>query len=180
MRKLNKVSQLNRKPAHRKAMLKNMATSLFLHERISSTRAKLKAVKPIVEKIITRAKNANKEGVTPEYVLHQKREVLKIIKDRDVLAKIFDDIAKRFTDRTGGYTRMMQTANRISDNSEMGILELFVKKEKVILQEEKMERKLSILSKSKKEKLEEKIALKSVEKESKKDKKAKKDKKSKK
>ncbi len=132
MNKRNKVSKLNRDYQHRKALLNNMATSLFDHERIESTVAKLKAVRSYAEKIITRAKRnldldlSNKDQKAQ--ALHNRREIMKKIKNEVVVRKLLEDIAPRFKDINGGYTRILRLVNRTSDNSEMGILELTVRK----------------------------------------------------
>jgi len=125
MRHKNKVRQLGRTHSHRKAMFNNMVTSLFEHERIVTTKEKGKELKIISDKLITRAKN---NIVIPETEvakkLHNKREVLKVIKDRDVLKKLFDDIAPRYANRKGGYTRMYLLGTRAGDAAEMAIIEL--------------------------------------------------------
>lgn len=127
MNKSNKVKQLNRTNKHRKALVQNMVTSLFKHERIESTVAKIKVIRSHAEKLITRAKY-NLDDVKPEVALHNKREVMKRIKDRNVVVKLFEDIAPRFKERNGGYTRIYKLVNRASDNSEVGILELVDRK----------------------------------------------------
>ncbi|MCE9499611.1 MAG: 50S ribosomal protein L17, partial [Leptospira sp.] len=100
MLKRNKVKHLNRNHSHRKAMINNMVTSLFEHERIESTLAKAKVVRSFAEKIITKAKK-NLEASKPELLLHSKREVMRTIKDRDVVVKLFGDIAPRYKERNG-------------------------------------------------------------------------------
>lgn len=130
MRKGNKVAQLNRRSAHRKAMLANMATSLFEHERIVTTRAKGKALRSYAEKLITRARHSLAEGIKPEQVLHHKREVLRTIKNEDIVMKLFTDIAGRFKERNGGYIRLIHMPPRASDASEMSVVELVDRKEK--------------------------------------------------
>jgi large subunit ribosomal protein L17 len=131
MRKRNSVKQLNRTASHRKAMMKNMVTSLFDHERIVTTRAKGKVLRSYAEKLITGAKNNLREDVKPEQKLHQKRELMRHIADRDVIVKLFEDIAPRFKDRNGGYTRVIHLPERHSDASQMSIVELVDRKEKV-------------------------------------------------
>jgi large subunit ribosomal protein L17 len=107
MRHKNKVRQLGRTHSHRKAMFDNMVTSLFEHERIVTTKQKGKELKKISEKLITRAKhNIEIPENEAEKKLHNRREVLKVIKNNDVVKKLFDDIAVRCKDRKGGYTRM--------------------------------------------------------------------------
>lgn len=132
MRHKNKVKQLGRTHSHRKAMFNNMVTSLFDNERIVTTKQKGKELKKISEKLITRAKNNLEytEG-QEEKKLHNKREVLKVIKNRDVLKKLFDDIAPRFKERKGGYTRMYLLGQRQGDAAEMAIVELVEKREPV-------------------------------------------------
>ncbi|MBE7439473.1 MAG: 50S ribosomal protein L17 [Spirochaetales bacterium] len=129
MRKGNKVAQLNRRSAHRKAMLANMATSLFEHERIVTTRAKGKALRSYAEKLITRARHSLNDGIKPEQVLHHKREVLRSIKNEDIVVKLFNDIAGRFKERNGGYIRLIHLPPRASDASEMSVVELVERKE---------------------------------------------------
>lgn len=96
MNKRNKVKHLNRNKGHRDALINNMITSLFKYERIESTQAKLKVVRSHAEKLITRAKKNLVTDLKPEVQLHNKREVMKRIKDREVVVKLFEDIAKRF------------------------------------------------------------------------------------
>jgi large subunit ribosomal protein L17 len=136
MNKRNKVKTLNRSADHRKAMIQNMVTSLFMHERIESTSAKLKVARSFAEKLITRAKKNLDEATKPEQQLHNRREVMKRINNPMVVDKLFNDIAKRFQERKGGYTRIYRLVNRPSDNSEMGLLELVDKKDRAVLKEE--------------------------------------------
>ncbi len=109
------VNPLGRKPAHRKALHRNMVTSLFAHERIRTTKAKAQAVRRTAEKMITRAKVDS---------VHNRRIIFKDIKDDAVLAKLFTDIGPRFQDRAGGYTRILKLGQRRGDASEMVLLEL--------------------------------------------------------
>ena len=146
MNKGNKVKQLNRTHEHRHAMLNNMVTSLFKYERIESTVAKIKVVRSFAEKLISKAKK-NIGDVKPETALHNKREVMKKIKDRDVVVKLFEDIAPRFASRAGGYTRIVRLINRPSDNSEMGILELVERKSKEELKEAKIAKSEALAAK---------------------------------
>lgn len=132
MRHKNKVKQLGRTHSHRKAMFENMVTSLFEHERIVTTKQKGKELKKISEKLITKAKhNIEIPEAEGEKKLHNKREVLKVIKNRDIVAKLFDDIALRFKDRKGGYTRMYLLGLRPGDAAEMAIVELVERAPKV-------------------------------------------------
>ncbi len=121
MRHLKKGRKLNRDKEHRKAMFSNMVTSLLRHERIKTTTPKAKEVRRYCEKIITRAK---------ENTLHNKRIVMKKIKDRDIVAKLFDEIAPRYKNINGGYTRIIKMGNRLGDGAEMSIIELVEVEEK--------------------------------------------------
>jgi large subunit ribosomal protein L17 len=108
-------NRLGRKPAHRKALRRNMVTSLFKHERIRTTKAKAREIRRTAEKMITRAKVDS---------VHNRRMVGRDIKDKAVLAKLFVDIAPRFKTRPGGYTRMLRIGQRRGDASDMVLLEL--------------------------------------------------------
>jgi len=121
MRHLKKGRKLNRDKEHRKAMFSNMITSLLRHERIETTTPKAKELRRYCEKIITRAK---------ENTLHNKRIVMKKIKDRDIVAKLFDEIAPRYKNVNGGYTRIIKMGNRLGDGAEMSIIELVEVEEK--------------------------------------------------
>ena len=115
MRHRNSVNQLGRTSSHRKALLMNMANSLLLHKRISTTLAKAKELRKFVEPLITRAKDDS---------THNRREVFKNLKSKTVVSELFRDIVVKVGDRPGGYTRILKTGNRIGDNSEMCIIEL--------------------------------------------------------
>ena len=107
--------KLGRTSSHRKAMFRNMVTSLFEHERIVTTEKKAKELRPIAEKMITLAKRGD---------LHARRQALSYIQSKDVVAKLFDEIQSQFTDRQGGYTRIIKTGNRQGDAAPMAIIEL--------------------------------------------------------
>ncbi len=108
--------KLKRNAPHRKAMLANMATSLLKHERIQTTEAKAKELRRYVEPLITRSKVNS---------LHNKREILKKISDRKIVVKLFENIALRYANRPGGYTRIIHLARKRSgDNSRMVLIEL--------------------------------------------------------
>jgi len=124
MRHRNSVRQLGRTYSHRKAMFNNMVTSLFDKERITTTKHKAKELKKISEKLITRAKKNLDFQDNHDKSLHNKREVMKVINDRNVVTKLFNDIAKRFKDRPGGYTRIYLLGNRDGDAAEMAMIEL--------------------------------------------------------
>ncbi|HDP79821.1 MAG TPA: 50S ribosomal protein L17 [Spirochaetes bacterium] len=131
MRHKNGVKQLGRTHSHRKAMFSNMVTSLFKEERIITTKQKGKELKKISEKLITRAKgNLALPEDAQDKRLHNKREVLKMVKNRDVMKKLFEDIALRFRERNGGYTRLYLIGRRPGDAAEMAIVELVERKPK--------------------------------------------------
>ena len=108
-------NRLGRKTSHRKALIKNMVTQLYRHERIRTTRAKALEVRRKAEKLITKAK---------EDTVHNRRIVTKLIQDKEILAKLFTDIAPAFSERPGGYTRILKLGYRKGDAAEMVILEL--------------------------------------------------------
>jgi large subunit ribosomal protein L17 len=107
--------KLSRTASHRRATLRNLATSLFRHERIETTTAKAKELRPYAERLITLACRGD---------LHARRLAARKIQDRQVLGKLFDDIAPRFTERPGGYTRVLKLGNRKGDAAEMSLIEL--------------------------------------------------------
>ena len=109
--------------SHRKAMLINLCTSLLRHKKIRTTVAKAKETRMVVEKIITRAKNAvATEGDTKN--VHARREVARYIKDRAVVTELFSEIAVKVAGRTGGYSRVIKLGRRFGDGAEVAILEL--------------------------------------------------------
>ena len=112
---------LSRNNAERKALKRNMVTSLFRYERIETTKAKAKEVQRLAEKMITRAKVDN---------VHNRRLTAAILFDEAVVNKLFTEIAPLYADVNGGYTRIIKTANRLGDAAEMAILELTKKTEK--------------------------------------------------
>ena len=115
MRHRHGFNRLGRKPAHRKAMTRNMVTSLLRHERITTTKPKAQAVRRVAEKMITRAKNDT---------VHNRRLVARDINDKGVVSKLFTELGPRFKERPGGYTRILKLGPRMSDAAEMVILEL--------------------------------------------------------
>jgi large subunit ribosomal protein L17 len=115
MRHNKKINHLGRKSAHRKAMLANMACSLLLHKRITTTVAKAKALKMYIEPLITKSKNDT---------THNRRIVFSYLQDKDAVSELFRDISAKIGDRPGGYTRVLKTGNRLGDNAEMCIIEL--------------------------------------------------------
>ncbi len=115
MRHLNSGRKLGRTSEHRKALFRNMATSLFRHERIETTDAKAKELRSYAEKLITLAKRGD---------LHARRQAFQDIRDHDVLQKLFADIGPRFKARNGGYTRITKSRIRKGDNAPISIIEL--------------------------------------------------------
>jgi large subunit ribosomal protein L17 len=108
--------KLSRDTAHRKALLKNLSRDLIEHERIKTSQAKAKAVKPHVEKLITLAKRGD---------LHARRQALSALgQDRFLVHKLFEEVAPRYAERPGGYTRIVKLGPRRSDSTEMVFIEL--------------------------------------------------------
>ena len=107
--------KLNRTTSHRKALLMNLSNALIKHEQITTTLPKAKALRPFVEKIITLGKNGD---------LKSRRKAISILQDEKNIKKIFDIIADRYKDRSGGYTRIVKIGNRFGDNAPTAIIEL--------------------------------------------------------
>lgn len=137
MIKGNKVKHLNKKVGHRQAMLGNLVQSLFYHENITTTVAKAKVARQIAEKLITRARANQNAALSAAEKVHNLREAGKIIRDKEILHKLFNDIAPRFATRPGGYTRILRVGRRISDASEMAVLELVERKALAQLKDER-------------------------------------------
>ena len=115
MRHGKKTAKLGRTASHRKAMLSNMMTSLFTNETITTTQIRAKELKRSAEKMITFAKRGD---------LHARRQVLRVIADKQVVAKLFDEIGPRYKSRNGGYTRVVKMGPRRGDGAFMSIIEL--------------------------------------------------------
>lgn len=115
MPKPTKGARLGGSSSHQKALLANLATSLFEHGRIKTTEPKARALRPYAEKLITHAKKGT---------LHNRREVLKKIRDKDVVHTLFAEIGPFYADRNGGYTRIIKVENRKGDNAPMAVIEL--------------------------------------------------------
>ena len=115
MPKPTKGPRLGGSSSHQKALLANLATSLFEHGRIKTTEPKARALRPYAEKLITHAKKG---------ALHNRREVMKKIRDKDVVHVLFDQIGPFFADREGGYTRIIKVEARKGDNAPMAVIEL--------------------------------------------------------
>ena len=115
MPKPTKGPRLGGSSSHQKALLANLATSLFEHGRIKTTEPKARALRPYAEKLITHAKKGS---------LHNRREVMKKIRDKDVVHALFEEIGPFFADRNGGYTRIIKVEPRKGDNAPMAVIEL--------------------------------------------------------
>ncbi len=116
MRHARKKGKLSRSPAHRRALLRTMSKQLIEHERIRTTQPKAKALKPEFEKLITLAKRGD---------LHARRQALSALgQDRFIVHKLFEEVAPRYAERPGGYTRIVKLGPRRSDSTEMVFLEL--------------------------------------------------------
>lgn len=112
---------LGRNTAQRKALFSNLVRELYLHERITTTEAKARAIRADAEKLITKAKHGLKDDSNR---VHAQRQVVSYLHDKTVAKKVFDELAPRFVDRNGGYTRMVKLGKRRGDNADMVILEL--------------------------------------------------------
>ncbi|HEX2293777.1 MAG TPA: 50S ribosomal protein L17 [Actinomycetota bacterium] len=110
-----KGPRLGSNPSHQGLMLSNLALSLFEHERVKTTEAKAKMLRPFAERLITKAKKGD---------VHNRRQVLSTIEDRAVVHKLFAEIAPRFADRNGGYTRILKLGPRNGDGAPMALIEL--------------------------------------------------------
>ncbi len=130
MPKPTKGRRLGGSSSHQKALLANLATSLFEHGRIKTTEPKARALRPYAEKLITHAKKGT---------LHNRREVLKKIRDKDVVHTLFAEIGPFFADRDGGYTRIIKVEARKGDNAPMAVIELV--REKTVTSEANRARK---------------------------------------
>lgn len=115
MRHLRAINHLGRKSADRKAMLANMASSLILHKRITTTNAKARALRTYVEPLITKSKVDS---------THSRRVVFSYLESKEAVSELFRDIAPKIMDRPGGYTRILKLGNRLGDAAEMCIIEL--------------------------------------------------------
>lgn len=115
MRHGKKIAKLGRTAPHRKAMLSNMMTSLFINERVTTTQTRAKELKRTAERVLTCAKKGD---------LHARRQVLRVIADKQVVAKLFDELGPRYKSRNGGYTRVIKLGPRRGDGAFMSIVEL--------------------------------------------------------
>ncbi|HJR16302.1 MAG TPA: 50S ribosomal protein L17 [Gemmatimonadales bacterium] len=115
MRHRAKGRQLSRTSSHKRAMLNNMAASLFAHGRVITTEAKAKELRPFAEKLITMARRGD---------LHSRRLVARRIHDREILGRLFSEIGPRFAARPGGYTRILKMGHRVGDGADVARIEL--------------------------------------------------------
>jgi large subunit ribosomal protein L17 len=115
MPKPKKGARLGGSPAHQRLMLSNLATALFEHGRITTTETRARLLRPVAEKLITKAKRGD---------LHNRREVLKTVRDKSVVHTLFTEIAPTFAERPGGYTRITKIGPRKGDNAPMAVIEL--------------------------------------------------------
>jgi large subunit ribosomal protein L17 len=120
MRHGNAIKKLGRTSSHRKAMLRNMVTSFIKHEKIRTTDLKAKELKKVAEKMVTLGKRGD---------LHARRQALAFVRDRDAVAKLFEELSARFKNRAGGYTRIVKIGYRVGDNAPMSMIE-FLSEEK--------------------------------------------------
>ena len=137
MPKPTKGPRLGGSSSHQKALLANLATSLFEHGRIKTTEPKARALRPYAEKLITHAKKG---------ALHNRREVLKKIRDKDVVHALFEEIGPFFADREGGYTRIIKVEARKGDNAPMAVIELV--REKTVTSEADRARRVKASTKT--------------------------------
>jgi large subunit ribosomal protein L17 len=137
MPKPTKGPRLGGSSSHQKALLANLATSLFEHGRIKTTEPKARALRPYAEKLITHAKKGT---------LHNRREVMKKIRDKDVVHTLFAEIGPFFADRAGGYTRIIKVEARKGDNAPMAVIELV--REKTVTSEANRARKAGAAKKA--------------------------------
>ena len=115
MRHGKRIAKLGRTAPHRKAMLSNMMASLFINERVTTTQTRAKELKRTAERVLTCAKRGD---------LHARRQVLRLIADKQVVAKLFDELGPRYKGRNGGYTRVIKLGPRRGDGAFMSIVEL--------------------------------------------------------
>lgn len=141
MRHNKAINHLGRKSAHRKAMLANMASSLILHKRITTTLAKAKALRMYIEPLITKSK---------EDTTHSRRTVFSYLKQKQAVTELFRVIAPKIADRPGGYTRILKVGFRQGDASEMALIELVDFNEAAMAAPVKAEKKTTRRSRSKK------------------------------
>ncbi len=131
MRHQKKTIKLGRTADHRRALLANQVCALIQHQRIKTTLAKAKAVRPLAERMVTLGKNGS---------IHARRRALAVLRQKDIVKKLFDDIAQRSAERNGGYTRIVKLGARKSDSARMAFIE-WVDVEHVVEEKPKKEKK---------------------------------------
>lgn len=148
MRHNVKGRKLGRTSSHRKATMQALATSLLKHKRIKTTLAKAKELRGFAEKLITKARKGD---------LHSQRQVMELLKDKEVVKELFGDIVTKIGDRPGGYTRVIKLGQRFGDAAQMAIIELVDYNEIITAKEEKQkeEREARVKEKKEREKAEE-------------------------
>jgi large subunit ribosomal protein L17 len=114
-------SKLGRTSSHREAMLRNMVTSIIKHERIRTTDTKAKELRKLAEKMITLGKRGS---------LHARRQALAVVRDKDMVSKLFGELAERYRNREGGYTRIIKAGYRFGDNAPVSIIEFISDEQK--------------------------------------------------
>ncbi len=124
MRHRKSGRKLKRTASHRRATLASLSTALLRHKRITTTLAKAKEARVVVEKLITRARRASAQADKPAVAIHARRETARMIKDREVVAELFSTILEKVADRPGGYTRIVKLGQRLGDNAELAVIEL--------------------------------------------------------
>jgi large subunit ribosomal protein L17 len=132
-----KTPKLSRTASHRDAMLANMAASLFLHLKVKTTTSKAKALRPFVDRLISTAKEGS---------LHSMRQVASVVRDKEALKKLFQELVPKLQDRSSGFSRVVKAGFRKGDNAEVSIVELLVEKPKDKEIAEKKEGRLKRLS----------------------------------
>lgn len=132
-----KTPKLSRTASHRDAMLANMAASLFLHSKVKTTTSKAKALRPFVDRLISTAKEGS---------LHSMRQVASVVRDKEALKKLFQEVVPKLQDRSSGFSRVVKAGFRKGDNAEVSIVELLVEKPKEKEVVEKKEGRLKRLS----------------------------------
>lgn len=145
MPKPKRGPRLGAGPGHQKLLLSNQAMELFRHGRITTTEAKARMLRPYAERLITKAKRGD---------LASRRQVLRQVPDRDVVGYLFEEIAPRFADRPGGYTRMLKLGPRLGDNAPMVLVELVAQAEvagDVVIEEQKATRRRGLFGRRRRE-----------------------------
>jgi large subunit ribosomal protein L17 len=123
MRHRKSGRKLGRNPSHRKAMFRNLVTSMIEEEQIVTTISKAKEMRPMIEKLVTLAKKNVDGQVDPADRVAAIRQAGKFVRGRDALYKLFNELGERFIERPGGYTRIMRTGTRLGDNAQMAIIQ---------------------------------------------------------